>query len=151
MNIFTIILTLLFTIGIGIAMATQTAINTQLKTELYHPIQAAFFSFLIGTVCLAILMFFHPAQKPSLNQLQQIPIWLWLGGVLGVYNISMSIYAAPKLGFLTFTGLLLFGQITMSIILDHFGLLGIQKNPMNWQRILGACLIAIGIVFTLQR
>ena len=147
----TLLLTLLFTIGIGIAMATQTAVNAQLKDHLYHPIQAAFFSFLVGTICLAILMFFHPAQKPSIAQLQHIPVWLWLGGVLGVYNITMSIYAAPKLGFLTFTGLLLFGQITMSIILDHFGLFGLQKTPMNWQRIFGACLIAIGIVFTLQR
>lgn len=147
----TLLLTMLFTIGIGIAMATQTAINSQLKEQLHHPIQAAFFSFLIGTICLAILFIFHPSQKPNLNQLQQIPMWLWLGGFLGVYNITMSIYAAPKLGFLTFTGLLLFGQITMSIILDHFGLLGIQKTPMNWQRIFGALLIAIGIIFTLQR
>ncbi|MEC8886719.1 MAG: DMT family transporter [Pseudomonadota bacterium] len=146
---------LIFAAGIGLAMATQTAINSQLRQYLNSPIQAAFFSFLVGTICLAIMMLVMmwngSATKPTLSQLNEIPIWLWVGGLLGVYAITASIYTAPKLGFLTFTGLVLFGQVIMSMLLDHFGLIGVEKNPVNWQRLLGAILIAIGIIFTLQR
>lgn len=146
---------LIFAAGIGLAMATQTAINSQLRQYLNSPIQAAFFSFLVGTICLAIMMLVMmwngSATKPTLSQLNEIPIWLWVGGFLGVYAITASIYTAPKLGFLTFTGLVLFGQVIMSMLLDHFGLIGVEKNPVNWQRLLGAILIAIGIIFTLQR
>ncbi|MBV7619403.1 DMT family transporter, partial [Escherichia coli] len=45
--------------GIGIAMTLQTAINTQLREYLYSPLQAALFSFLVGTIVLAILVFFQ--------------------------------------------------------------------------------------------
>lgn len=146
---------LIFAAGVGLAMATQTAVNSQLRQYLNSPIQAAFFSFLVGTICLAIMMLVMmwngSASKPTLSQLNEIPIWLWVGGLLGVYAITASIYTAPKLGFLTFTGLVLFGQVIMSMLLDHFGLIGVEKNPVNWQRLLGAILIAIGIIFTLQR
>ena len=155
MRVTEMLIPLFFAAGVGLAMATQTAVNSQLRQYLNSPIQAAFFSFLVGTICLAIMMLVMmwngSALKPTLSQLNEIPIWLWVGGFLGVYAITASIYTAPKLGFLTFTGLVLFGQVIMSMLLDHFGLIGVEKNPVNWQRLLGAILIAIGIIFTLQR
>ena len=155
MRVTEMLIPLFFAAGVGLAMATQTAVNSQLRQYLNSPIQAAFFSFLVGTICLAIMMLVMmwngSALKPTLSQLNEIPVWLWVGGLLGVYAVTASIYTAPKLGFLTFTGLMLFGQVIMSMLLDHFGLIGVEKNPVNWQRLLGAILIAIGIIFTLQR
>ncbi len=155
MRVTEMLIPLFFAVGVGLAMATQTAVNSQLRQYLNSPIQAAFFSFLVGTICLAIMMLVMmwngSALKPTLSQLNEIPVWLWVGGLLGVYAVTASIYTAPKLGFLTFTGLVLFGQVIMSMLLDHFGLIGVEKNPVNWQRLLGAILIAIGIIFTLQR
>ncbi|RKG29423.1 DMT family transporter [Acinetobacter tianfuensis] len=138
-------------IGIGIAMTLQTAINSQLREYLYSPLQAALFSFLIGTIALAILVFFQPAAKPELADFSQIPWFLWVGGCLGVYAISVSIYTAPKLSFLTLSGLIIFGQVIMSMIVDQFGLLGTEKTPVNWQRLLGGVVIFIGVLLTLQR
>ncbi|PIL72361.1 hypothetical protein B4O95_12255, partial [Acinetobacter baumannii] len=40
--------------GIGVAMAFQTAINAQLREQLHSPLQAALLSFFIGTIVLAI-------------------------------------------------------------------------------------------------
>lgn len=155
MRVTEMLIPLFFAAGVGLAMAIQTAVNSQLRQYLNSPIQAAFFSFLVGTICLAIMMLVMmwngSALKPTLSQLNEIPVWLWVGGLLGVYAVTASIYTAPKLGFLTFTGLVLFGQVIMSMLLDHFGLIGVEKNPVNWQRLLGAILIAIGIIFTLQR
>ena len=155
MRVTEMLIPLFFAAGVGLAMATQTAVNSQLRQYLNSPIQAAFFSFLVGTICLAIMMLVMmwngSALKPTLSQLNEIPVWLWVGGLLGVYAVTASIYTAPKLGFLTFTGLMLFGQVIMSMLLAHFGLIGVEKNPVNWQRLLGAILIAIGIIFTLQR
>ncbi|AVH15522.1 DMT family transporter [Acinetobacter indicus] len=137
--------------GIGIAMTLQTAVNTQLREYLYSPLQAALFSFLVGTIVLAILVFFQQVPKPNLHEIVHLPWYMWLGGVLGVYAISLSIYAAPKLGYLTLTGLILFGQIAMSMLVDHFGVLGTEKAPINWQRLLGGVVIFIGVLLTLQR
>jgi len=139
------------TMGIGIAMTFQTAINTQLREYLHSPLQAALLSFLVGTLLLAILVLVQAEQRPTLSSLAVIPWYLWLGGCLGVYAISMSIYTAPKLGFLTLSGLIIFGQIAMSMIVDQFGLLGTDKTPVNWQRLLGGVVIFIGVLLTLQR
>ncbi|AXY57974.1 DMT family transporter [Acinetobacter chinensis] len=137
--------------GIGIAMTFQTAINSQLREYLHSPLQAALLSFLVGTIVLAFFVFFQSAAKPSLQELNQIPLYLWFGGCLGVYAISISIYTAPRLGFLTLSGLIIFGQIMMSMLLDHFGWLGVEKTPINWQRLLGSVVIFIGVLLTLQR
>ncbi|MBO3653199.1 DMT family transporter [Acinetobacter bereziniae] len=139
------------TMGIGIAMAFQTAINTQLREYLYSPLQAALLSFLVGTLLLVVLVIFQPEQKPTLHSFAVIPWYLWLGGCLGVYAISISIYTAPKLGFLTLSGLIIFGQIATSMIIDHFGVLGTDKVPVNWQRLIGGVVIFIGVLLTLQR
>ena len=139
------------TMGIGIAMTFQTAINTQLREYLHSPLQAALLSFFVGTLLLAILVIVQAEQRTTLSSLAVIPWYLWLGGCLGVYAISMSIYTAPKLGFLTLSGLIIFGQIAMSMIVDQFGLLGTDKTPVNWQRLLGGVVIFIGVLLTLQR
>ncbi|KGH48943.1 hypothetical protein GS19_16270 [Acinetobacter idrijaensis] len=146
---FIILLPLVF--AIGVLLTLQTAINTQLKEYLYSPIQAAFFSFLIGTIVLAVIVLFQSNPKPGLQELMSVPWYLWLGGIVGVYAISMSIYAAPKLGFLVLSGLIIFGQMMMSMLVDHLGLLGNEKMPVNWQRLLGGVVIFIGVLLTLQR
>ena len=146
-----LLLILPLTMAIGIAMSIQTALNTQLRSYLYSPLQAALFSFLIGTILLAILVIVQPVQKPQWSELLDIPWYLWLGGCLGVYAISLSIYSAPKLGLLTLSGLVIFGQLLASMLIDQFGWLGNEKIALNWQRILGGVVIFIGVLLTLQR
>ena len=146
-----LLLLLPLAMGIGIAMTFQTAINSQLREYLHSPLQAALLSFLVGTIVLAVLVFFQNVDKPTFAILLQLPWFLWLGGFLGVYAISISIYTALKLGFLTFAGLIIFGQVITSMFLDHFGLLGTEQTSINWQRLLGSVVIFIGVLLTLQR
>ena len=137
--------------GIGIALTFQTAINTQLRDYVQSPLQAALFSFLIGTILLCFLVFVQNSAKPNFGDIIAMPWYLWIGGCLGVYAISMSIYTAPKLGLLTLSGLIIFGQILMSMILDQLGLFDREKIPLNGQRVLGGVVIFIGVLLTLQR
>ena len=144
-------LIIILALGIGFALSIQTAINSQLREYLYSPLQAALFSFLVGTILLLNLVFFQDSPKPSLSQITQIPWFLWIGGGLGVYAISISIYTAPKLGLLSLSGLIIFAQVVMSMLLDHFGWFSIEKTPIHWQRLLGGVVIFIGVLLTLQR
>ena len=146
-----LLLLLPLTFGIGIALTIQTAINSQLREYLNSPIQAGLLSFIVGTLLLFVLVMLQSAPKPSLDTLIQLPWYLWFGGCLGVYAISISIFSAPKLGFLTFSGLVIFGQIGMSMLMDHFGWLGVDKTPVNWSRFFGGVLIFVGVMLTLQR
>lgn len=137
--------------GVGLAMAIQTSLNAQLRTHVGSALNAALISFMIGTVVLTIMVLLQQHNKPSITSLHNIPWYLWLGGCLGVYAISMSIYTAPKLGLLTFTGLMIFGQVVSSMLIDHFAWLGIERNPISLTRFLGAIVIFIGVLLSLQR
>lgn len=140
-----------FVLAIGAAMTLQTAINTQVSQILASSLQAAFLSFSIGTVLLALLVLWARQPLPQLAQLFNLPWYSYCAGMLGVYSISISIYTAPKLGFLTFSGLVIFGQLLTSMLFDHFGWLGAEKNPIHWQRLLGGVVIFVGVLLTLQR
>lgn len=136
---------------IGTAMTLQTAINAQVSQSIGSPLQAALISFSFGTLILAVLVLLQKQAWPSLQQFSQLPWYAWCAGVLGVYAISLSIYTAPKLGLLTFSGLVIFGQILTSMLFDHFGGLGAEKNSIHWQRLLGGVVIFVGVLLTLQR
>lgn len=145
------LLVLPLALGIGLAIVLQTAINSQLREHLNSPLQAGLLSFSVGTLLLIVLVMLQPVAKPTWAQITGIPWFLWLGGCLGVYAISASIFTAPKLGFLTFSGVVIFGQLFLSVLVDHYGWLGAEKTPINWQRVGGAVLIFLGFLLTLKR
>ena len=145
------LLVLPLALGIGLAIVLQTAINSQLREHLNSPLQAGLLSFSVGTLLLIVLVMLQPVAKPTWAQITGIPWFLWLGGCLGVYAISTSIFTAPKLGFLTFSGVVIFGQLFLSVLVDHYGWLGAEKTPINWQRVGGAVLIFLGFLLTLKR
>ncbi|MFO1416272.1 MAG: DMT family transporter [Acinetobacter sp.] len=72
----------------------SAAINTQLKNIFTFATHTGRISFISGWhdySCKAYGLFSKVA-KPSLSELLHIPWFLWLGGILGVYAISTSIY-----------------------------------------------------------
>lgn len=135
-------------LALGLGLALQSGVNAQLRQYLQSPYQAAFISFLIGTLVLAVVVGVQQAARPSLHELANIPAWLWLGGVLGAFNVSMAVILAPRLGALSFTIVVVCGQMLTSLLLDHFGWLGFEQHSINWQRVLGSGLVVMGLVLT---
>ncbi|WP_171257023.1 DMT family transporter, partial [Acinetobacter baumannii] len=59
--------------GIGVALAVQTAINAQLREKFPTPLKAELLSFSIGSIVLTIMVFFQSAVKPRLSDISHIP------------------------------------------------------------------------------
>jgi transporter family-2 protein len=53
---------------------------------------------------------------------------------------------APKLGATATLGLIVAGQMMVSVILDHFGLVGYEEHRVNMWRILGVVLLLSGVI-----
>lgn len=130
----------------GMALSTQFAVNTQLKSVLGGPVVAAAVSFLIGTVFLVVAALAVTRSMPALGEVTASPWWVWTGGLLGAFFVFASVILTPRLGAATTVGLFLTGQVTASIILDHFGLLRLPVHEATLPRILGALLIVAGVV-----
>lgn len=134
----------------GVAMASQAGINAQLRQYMHSPYQAAFFSFLVGTLILGVMVLLQTGARPQFQELMAVPYWLWIGGLLGAFGVSVAIILAPRLGAVNLTIIIVCGQLIASLILDHFGWLGFEKHSINWQRIGGVMLVIAGLVLTVK-
>jgi transporter family-2 protein len=78
--------------------------------------------------------------------LKSAPPQAWLGGILGAFYVTVIILAFPKLGPALTFGLIVLGQMVISLVLDHFHILVPQQHSINLWRIAGVALIVVGVV-----
>jgi transporter family-2 protein len=136
---------------IGLSLASQAGVNSQLRLALNSPIQAAFISFFIGTVILGVIALIQGGSWFKSDALLTLPWWAWVGGILGAFNIAMSVFLAPKLGAIVLTTTVVFGQVIASLALDQNGWLGYPKIDLSFSRIVGALLIAAGVLLVAKK
>ena len=67
------------------------------------------------------------------------------GGIIGAFFITASMLALPKLGMALTFGLVVAGQVMISVLLDHFNILVAEQHPINIWRGLGMLLIIAGV------
>jgi transporter family-2 protein len=139
----------LVTVVIGMAIALQPVVNRELAHHVHHPLQAALISFSSGTLLLLLLCaglhFYQRTPLPQNEVLGRGPWWMWLGGTLGVFFITASIYMVRPLGPTTMLMCFIAGQLVASIVLEHFGLLNSPVRPITAQRLFAVLLMAIAI------
>jgi transporter family-2 protein len=146
-----IYLLLPFSLLIGLSLASQVGINAQLRSGLNNPIQAAFVSFLVGTIILGVITLFQGDKWLQPGALKSIPWWAWCGGVLGAFNVAMMLFLAPKLGALLLAISIMCGQLLTSLVLDQNGWLGYPKIDISALRATGAVLVIIGMFLVIKR
>jgi len=137
---------LILALGAGALMAMQPAINAKLNAFCSHRLQASVVSFGVGFASLIMLSLILRIGFPSLGSLGAAPWWAWTGGLCGAYMVTVSLSIAPKLGATRWFVLVLAGQFTLSLILDHFGWLGFEKTPLSWQRVFWTACIVLGVL-----
>ena len=134
----------------GMALASQVGMNNALRGRMHHPILAALASFTIGTtILIAYAAILRPAM-PSRSDLAGGPWWMWCGGLVGAFYVAASSIYASKLGAAAWLGLIVAGQITASLLMDHFGLIGFPRKPVNLAQLAGAALLVAGVVLVLR-
>lgn len=129
----------------GMMLPVQAGMNARLGKGLSSPIWAAAVSFLVGAVGL-VLYSFASRQQPEWGGIKSLPAWVWIGGLLGAFYVTVSLIALPRLGAAFTFGLIVAGQLTISLLLDHFGILVHEVHPINWWRLLGVALIIGGVL-----
>jgi transporter family-2 protein len=68
-------------------------------------------------------------------------------GLIVVAGVSFMI---PRVGVATAITLIIAGQLVISSILDHYGLLGVEIRPINLQRIIGLIIVFAGAWLTVR-
>ena len=134
---------LLLTAGVAVLLATQAPINANLGLQVGR-VQAALISFVVGTVILTVFVFAFEGGFPNGIGVGTVSWQYFLGGALGAAYVTTVIFTVRTLGAGGVTAATITGQLSMSLVLDQFGLFGLEKHPITWQRLVGVLLLGAG-------
>lgn len=139
-------LLLLIPLLVGMGVVLQSGANTQLSAMLGNPFLAALISFFTGVVCLLLVNIVMGTDPSLLNpdHLARTQWWMWLGGVLGAFFITSVIFIAPIIGPARLFGVIIASQLIFSVVVDHYGWLGFNPQPINLKKIIGVLLLIAG-------
>jgi bacterial/archaeal transporter family-2 protein len=129
----------------GVLLAAQAPTNALLGKASGSAIVAAFISFLIGTIALgaAVAVTSGKLFDPGLKQ---VPWYAWLGGFYGAFFVAAAAFGAPRVGLAVFLTAAIAGQLAAALLIDHYGLFGLIRQPVTLTRAAGLLLVLVGAV-----
>lgn len=130
----------------GAGLPVQASVNSAMRQELGRPEWAALVNFMVGTLALACWLFVQRAAVPPAAAWARAPWWAWTGGLLGAFFVAVTVLLTPRLGLVALLALMLAGQVTAAVALDHFGLLGLAARAFTPARAVGAVLLVAGVL-----
>lgn len=139
---------LIIALAAGVALATQSAINTQLaKAMSGEAVIATFISFAVGTIVLFFIAWVKTDLWGNLSGIPSQPWWKLIGGILGAVVVFTTVLLAPKLGITAMLFFIIVGQLITATTIDHFGLIGMPIREVNITKLIGLIIVAFGLVF----
>lgn len=136
-----------FGIATGAITAVQAAVNGHLGIVVGSPLAASVVSFVVGTVFLGAICFFVLLRGKSCGEKGERTKsrwWMWTGGFMGALYLLMSVTLASSIGVGATLVVLLAGTTAGGLLIDHLGLLGCERRPINVPKATGAILAMTG-------
>jgi transporter family-2 protein len=138
------------TVVAGGFIALQSPINSQLGRHV-GSLQAAFVSFAIATVVLLVAAALAKGGLGTIGGAREVPSWIYLtGGVLGAGYVTVALIAVRPLGTGGVIAATIAGELTVAVLLDQFGVLGVDRHPVTAARAAGIVLLAAGVLLIVR-
>ena len=96
-------------------------------------------------IFLLILLIALNPPLPSVSQLKSTPAFYYTGGIYGVIFVTTILMLAPRIGIANTLVATIIGQLIISVILDHFGVFGLLRHPINGFRLLGCAGLMVSL------
>ena len=138
-----ILMIVLAVIG-GATLSVQAALNGRLGSNV-GVFKSAFLTFSVGAVVTALLIFFFEPNHAV--TLMDVPKWQLLGALCGVPYIVIMVVTVQRIGTAVATVTVIFGQLSMSVLIDNFGWLGNEAISLSGSRISALVCLAIALYF----
>ena len=132
------------TAAVGGLIALQAPINSHLGKGI-GTFQAAFVSFAIGTILLAVIAALARGGLANVADARHVPWYYLSGGVLGAAYVTSVLVTVRSLGAGGVVAATIAGQLTMGVIVDQYGWLGVVKEPVTAAKLAGIALLAAGV------
>jgi transporter family-2 protein len=143
-------LAVLATVAAGGIVAAQAPINNALSKKV-GTLGAVSVNFLVGTLLVLIVTFAFAGGIHN-EQGVESPAWYYwvFGGLAGVAIVLTTLITVRELGAGGVTAATIAGQLTLSVVLDRAGVLGLDEKAITWDKVLGIALLAAGTVLIVR-
>jgi bacterial/archaeal transporter family-2 protein len=127
---------------VGGCIALQAPINAGLG-KATGSFAAATISFAIGTALLAAIVGVS-GRAGGIGEAAHVEWYYLLGGALGAAYVFSALVLVDEIGAGGVAAATVTGQLTLSVVLDRLGILGLEETPLSAERLLGVGLLLAG-------
>lgn len=128
----------------GAFMAVQGVFNTQVTKTTGMWVSNGWVQFSALLVCIAAWLV---TGRDSIATIAKVePKYVLLGGAIGAGITWTVIKSMEELGPAKATLFIIATQILVSYLIELFGLLGADKQPFEWKKVIGIGIALVGIV-----
>lgn len=136
------LIAMLLAAAAGVAMALQGSLNSVLGKTIGR-VEATMVVHVIGTVAVAAALLLHFGTG-NFSKMTQVPWYIYLGGLINVMIIYGVVAAIAEVGVAVATTAIIVGQVSTALLIDHFGMFGLEKICFTWWKLAGLALLAVG-------
>jgi len=140
---------LLLTVFAGGLIALQAPINSMLGKSV-GTFAAASVSFAVGTVALVLITVLIGSGFGDVGEARHLAWYYLSGGVLGAVYVTTALVAVRSLGAGGVVAATIAGQLSISLLLDQLGILGVAERGLTWERLLGVVLLVVGTLLIVR-
>jgi len=142
-------LPVLATVVAGGLVAMQAPINSMLGKSV-GTFAAASVSFAIGLAVLVVITLLAGGGFGEVSRAGDLRWYYLTGGLLGAAYVTTVLLSVRELGAGGVTAATIAGQLTMSVIIDRAGLLGLPERGLTAQRLVGIAFLASGVFLVVR-
>jgi transporter family-2 protein len=136
------------TVLVGALIALQAPINSGLG-KVTGTMPAAAVSFLVGTALLVAIVVVT-GEIAGVGEATEVKWYYLIGGVLGAAYVTTVLLTVRTLGAGGVTAATVAGQLTMSVVIDRLGFLGLEETPITLTRVIGVLLLFAGTLLVIR-
>jgi transporter family-2 protein len=142
-----ILLIILIGLAGGVAVGLQSPMASMI-TQRLGIFESVFIVHMGGALIALVPILLYGGGK--LAQWRSIPWYVLGAGVFGLIVIAAISYMIPRVGVAASITTIVAGQVSVGVILDHFGLLGTLQRSVDPARALGLVVVLVGVWLTVK-
>ena len=134
----------------GLAGSVQVAVMGRFGDRI-GVFEALSFSTAVQLVFSLLILVSVRSGIGGLHHVLKTPAWMWIGGLMGLTIVGSVTFAQPRIGAAATIGIVVAGQLAMGVVIDRFGLFGVEQIGISPARAVGIVLLGIGAGLSLVR
>ena len=128
----------------GALMSIQGVFNTQVTRSSSIWVANVFVQLTALLVCLGAWLF---ADRTSFGTLLKVePKYMLLGGAIGAFITYTVIKSMESAGPAKAVMMIIISQLIVAYIIEVFGWFGVEKQPFEWKKVIGAIIAITGMI-----